>query len=159
MSEPLPWYKHFWPWFIVVLLLGVIIKSLVALNIAIDNADSLVSDDYYKEGKAINMDLRKIKQAKNLGMQFLVKVEEHQLIITQHGGPQYKAALQVSFIHPTLEDKDFNVNATADGTGAYRIALSNAITGPWNVRLEGFDNSWRIQQRVVINDDVEYWLN
>ncbi|MCC4831859.1 FixH family protein [Shewanella sp. 10N.7] len=159
MSDVQPWYKHFWPWFIVVLLLVVVIKSMVAMGIAIDNADSLVSDDYYKEGKAINMDLRKIKQAKNLGMQFLVEVDDHELKISQHGGPEYRAALQVSFIHPTLEDKDFRINATADGNGDFRIGLSEAISGPWNVRLQGFDNSWRIQQRIDIQDDVEYWLN
>ncbi|ARD22353.1 MULTISPECIES: FixH family protein [Shewanella] len=159
MSAPLPWYKHFWPWFIIVLLLVVVLKSMVAMSIAIDNADSLVSDDYYKEGKAINMDLRKIKQAKNLGMQYLVEVDDHELIISQHGGPAYTAALKVSFIHPTIEEKDFNINATADGEGNYRIGLSNAISGPWNVRLEGFDASWRIQQRIEITDDVEYWLN
>ncbi len=159
MSDVQPWYKHFWPWFIVVLLLVVVIKSMVAMSIAIDNADSLVSDDYYKEGKAINMDLRKIKQAKNLGMQFLIEVHDHELKISQHGGPEYRAALQVSFIHPTLEDKDFRINATADGNGDFRIGLSEAISGPWNVRLQGFDNSWRIQQRIDIQDDLEYWLN
>ncbi|WP_144207845.1 FixH family protein [Shewanella donghaensis] len=159
MSAPLPWYKHFWPWFIVVLLFIVVLKSMIALGIAIDNADSLVSDDYYKEGKAINMDLRKIKQAKNLGMQYLIEVDDQELVITQHGGPEYRAALSVSFIHPTQEEKDFKINATADGNGAYRIGLSEAISGAWNVRLESFDASWRIQQRIEIADDVEYWLN
>ncbi|MFC1520505.1 FixH family protein, partial [Pseudomonadota bacterium] len=96
---------------------------------------------------------------KNLGMQYLIEVDDHELKISQHGGPAYQAVLKVSFIHPTLEEKDFNINATADGNGTYRIGLSEAISGPWNVRLEGFDASWRIQQRIEIHDDVEYWLN
>ncbi|WP_394131690.1 FixH family protein [Shewanella maritima] len=159
MSDIQPWYKQFWPWFLIILPLCVVIASLTTFKIALDNKDSLVAEDYYKQGRGINMDLRKIQHAKNIGMQFLVEVHDDELLITQHGGPEYKAALSVRFFHPTLADRDFNVNTTANAKGTYRIALSDAISGPWEVRLEGYDNTWRIQQRIEIKDDIEYWLN
>jgi len=159
MSKELPWYKQFWPWFLIVLPLCAVIASLTTLKIALDNSDSLVAEDYYKKGKAINMDLRKIKYAQQIGIKFLVKVGDKEVQITQHGGPQYRAALNVRFYHPTMADKDFNLHATADANYIYHIPLTDAISGPWEVRLEGFDAKWRIQQRINIKDDVEYWLN
>lgn len=159
MSKQLPWYKQFWPWFLIVLPMCAVIASLTTLKIALDNSDSLVADEYYKEGKGINMDLRKIKYAQQIGMKFLIKVNDESLLITQQGGPEYRAALNVKFYHPTIEEKDFNVQATADANYVYRIPLTEAISGPWEVRIEGFDGKWRIQQRIDIKDDVEYWLN
>ncbi|QBF84606.1 cytochrome C oxidase Cbb3 [Shewanella maritima] len=159
MSAPLPWYKQFWPWFLIVLPMCAVVASVTTLKIAMDNSDSLVAEDYYKQGKGINMDLKKIKHAKTIGMQYLVTVDDHQLVLSQQGGPEYGAALTVDFFHPTLEDKDFEVLATADAKGNYKIALQESISGPWEVRLESFDGKWRIQQRIDIQDDVEYWLN
>lgn len=159
MSKQLPWYKQFWPWFLIVLPMCAVIASLTTLKIALDNSDSLVADEYYKEGKGINMDLRKIKYAQQIGMKFLIKVNDESLLITQQGGPEYRAALNIKFYHPTIEEKDFNVQATADANYVYRIPLTEAISGPWEVRIEGFDGKWRIQQRIDIKDDVEYWLN
>ncbi|GGP55211.1 hypothetical protein GCM10009347_22490 [Shewanella algicola] len=159
MSKQLPWYKQFWPWFLIVLPMCAVIASLTTLKIALDNSDSLVADEYYKEGKGINMDLRKIKYAQQIGMKFLIKVNDESLLITQQGGPEYRAALNIKFYHPTIEEKDFNVQATADANYIYRIPLTDAISGPWEVRIEGFDGKWRIQQRIDIKDDVEYWLN
>ncbi|GGP75448.1 FixH family protein [Shewanella ulleungensis] len=159
MSNQPPWYKQFWPWFLIVLPMCAVIASLTTLKIALDNSDSLVAEEYYKEGKGINMDLRKIKYAQQIGMKFLVKVTDQELQITQQGGPEYRAALNVRFYHPTIEANDFSLNATADANYVYRIPLDAAIKGPWEVRIEGFDAKWRIQQRIEIKDDVEYWLN
>ena len=67
MSEPNPyggpWYVHFWPWFIVALLGTTVVAGLTTVYIAASGADSLVVDDYYKEGKAINRDLAQDHEA------------------------------------------------------------------------------------------------
>lgn len=159
MNKQQAWYKQFWPWFLIILPLCAVLASFNLLFLAIDNKDSLVSEDYYKDGKAINMDLKKIKQAKQLGMQFELLVDDNEVTITQHGGESYLAALSVEFFHPTIEKRDFGQIVTADGDNAYRIELANPISGAWEVRLEGFDRTWRIQKRLEIKDDSQYWLN
>ncbi|GIU25146.1 FixH family protein [Shewanella sp. MBTL60-007] len=159
MSTPQAWYKQFWPWFLFGLPLCAVLASINLLMIAIDTKDSLVTEDYYKEGKGINIDLRKIKQAKQLGMNYLLEFDDEYVEISQQGGEKYLAALSVSFFHPTLEERDFSQIVTADANGIYRIDLTQAIEGPWEVRIEGFDQSWRIQQRVTLVDDQQYWLN
>lgn len=159
MNEQQAWYKQFWPWFLIILPLCAVVASFITLKIALLNSDSLVAEDYYKEGKAINMDLSKVKYAKQLGMQFSLEQNHHEILLTQHGGPAYQAALKVEFYHPTLADKDLKLTVTADANHAYRITLPDVFTGPWEVRLEGFDGKWRIHQRVELKDSVQLWLN
>lgn len=159
MSEQQAWYKQFWPWFLIILPMCAVVASLTTFKIALDNSDSLVAEDYYKEGKAINMDLSKVKYAKQLGMQFSLEQANNEILLTQHGGPTYNTALKVEFYHPTIAEKDFKLTATADAKGVYRITLPNAITGAWEVRLESFDGKWRIHQRVELADNIQLWLN
>lgn len=43
--ELLPWYKQFWPWFIIALPASVVIASFFTLWLAISNPDHLVVDE------------------------------------------------------------------------------------------------------------------
>ncbi|MPY23898.1 FixH family protein [Shewanella psychropiezotolerans] len=159
MNKQQPWYKQFWPWFLIILPLCAVVASVNLLYLAVVNKDSLVSEDYYKDGKRINRDLKKIKYAKQLGLQFEMIVDDNTLTITQHGGEPYLAAMNVEFFHPTIKARDFTQVVTADGNQIYRIALEQPITGSWEVRLDGYDRKWRIQKRLEITDDGQYWLN
>jgi hypothetical protein len=52
-EKNLPWYKQFWPWFIIALPASVVIASFVTLWIAISNPDHLVVDeDEYRQLKS-----------------------------------------------------------------------------------------------------------
>ncbi|SQH76649.1 conserved protein of unknown function [Shewanella benthica] len=159
MNKLQPWYKQFWPWFLIILPLCAVVASINLLYLAVVNKDPLVSADYYKDGKRINRDLKKIKYAKQLGLQFEMIVDNNTLTITQHGGEPYLAAMNVEFFHPTIEARDFTQVVTADGNQVYRIALDKPIIGSWEVRLDGYDRKWRIQQRLEITDNGQYWLN
>ncbi|WP_076411568.1 FixH family protein [Shewanella sp. UCD-KL12] len=159
MNVQPPWYKQFWPWFLIILPLCAVVASMNLVYLAVVNKDSLVSEDYYKDGKRINMDLKKIKYAKQLGLQFEMLVDHNTLAITQHGGEAYTAALNVEFFHPTIQARDFTKMVPAGGDQVYRIELEEPITGSWEVRLDGFDRKWRIQKRLEIKDDGQYWLN
>ena len=67
-----PWYKQFWPWFLIALPASVVIGSFVTLGLFSKNAVSLVAEDYYKKGKGINIDLSKINAAKELDLGAMV---------------------------------------------------------------------------------------
>ena len=44
-GEILPWYKQFWPWFIIALPASVVVASFFTLWLAISNPDHLVVDE------------------------------------------------------------------------------------------------------------------
>ncbi|VEF26155.1 Uncharacterized protein conserved in bacteria [Shewanella baltica] len=159
MNEQQAWYKQFWPWFLIILPLCAVVASFTTLKIALTNSDSLVAEDYYKDGKAINMDLSKVKYAKQIGMNFLLEQTNNEILLTQQGGPASQAALKVEFYHPTIADRDIKLTATADASNVYRITVPATLFGPWEVRLESYDGKWRIHQRVELKDHVQLWLN
>ncbi|MGB0895627.1 MAG: FixH family protein [Parashewanella sp.] len=159
MDTPQPWYKQFWPWFLIILPLTVVCASVATLMIAMNNADPLVADDYYKKGKGINQDLSKIQKARALGMQFSIIVKPTEVLLQQHGGKQYKAALAVEFYHPTIKQNDFKQLVSADGNHIYHVELKQPLQGDWEIRLESFDKSWRLQKRLPLMTGTESWIN
>jgi hypothetical protein len=49
-GQDLPWYRQFWPWFIIALPASVVVASFITLWLAISNPDPLVikDDDYQR---------------------------------------------------------------------------------------------------------------
>jgi hypothetical protein len=52
-GQDLPWYRQFWPWFIIALPAAVVVASFFTLWLAISNPDHLVLDeDEYRQLKS-----------------------------------------------------------------------------------------------------------
>lgn len=52
-GEGMPWFKQFWPWFIIALPASVVIASFFTLWLAVSNPDHLVVDeDEYQQIKS-----------------------------------------------------------------------------------------------------------
>ncbi len=57
MPDARPWYRHAWPWLLAIAPAAALIGGFVTLWLAVTTSDSLVVDDYYREGRAINQQL------------------------------------------------------------------------------------------------------
>lgn len=149
--SPIPvWYKQFWPWFLITVPALSMVLSFSMLTLAINTDDSLVVDEYYKEGKAINLQLDKIKKAKKLDINTLLSVVDNRIAIQfASGAPASGEALHLDFYHATLESKDFHVLLTQDASGTYRAQAEISITGKWNVTLSPLDSSWKVSKPLV----------
>ncbi len=44
-----PWYKQFWPWFLIFLTVGVSMLTLVRVAILTNHSVNVVTEDYYKK--------------------------------------------------------------------------------------------------------------
>ena len=66
-TPPTPWYREPWPWLLMAGPAIVVVAGFVTLGMAINSADGLVADDYYKEGNAINMTMHRDVRARELG--------------------------------------------------------------------------------------------
>ena len=97
-----PWYKQFWPWFLIAVPIITLIMGGVLLKLAISTEDSLVVDDYYKEGKAINATLDKEIMARKRNITTELTVNDGRIALKFHSGiPQEGTALKLSFYHVT----------------------------------------------------------
>lgn len=123
--------------------------SFVTLGLFVNNSVSLVSEDYYKEGKGINVDLSRIHVAKGFKLQANVLSTDNGLIVNLDKGelPLYPA-LTVTFTHRTLPGKDFVRTVSSDANGNYRINLPKPLDGPWFLKLEPHNKEWTIQGKV-----------
>ncbi|AIV05596.1 CcoH [Vibrio harveyi] len=144
-----PWYKQFWPWFLIILPLTVVVWTIVTVVVFANNSVSLVAEDYYKKGKGINIDISKMNVARDLGLNATISSDNNTVVISFNKGelPHFPA-LTATFTHRTLPDRDFTKLLTADAKGNYRLTPENSIQGPWFVELEPHNKEWMIQGRV-----------
>lgn len=149
MNTPQPWYKQFWPWVLIILPTIAVIFSINMLFIAMDTEDTLVVDDYYQEGKWINIQLAKIHKAQALGIQGKLTVVNNRIEVTiQSNTPLDGAALTLDFHHATLSELDFHVQLLKNAAGRYVAEHSSDIAGKWQVTLTPFDQQWKIQENI-----------
>ncbi|MDN4501472.1 FixH family protein [Alteromonadaceae bacterium BrNp21-10] len=146
-----PWYKQFWPWFLITVPIITVIMSGYLIVLAFNTEDSMVIDDYYKEGKAINLQLAKIKRAKALNIRGQLFIEEQALRLSLDSNPPLDgSALTLDFHHPTLERLDFSLLLTLNAKGEYTAPLETTLSGKWSLTLSPFDNDWKLQQAVSL---------
>jgi hypothetical protein len=144
-----PWYKQFWPWFLIALPLTVVVGTLYTVFIFSQNSVSLVAEDYYKKGKGINVDISKVRVANELNLSAQIKSSDGAIIISFNKGDlEHYPALNVAVTHRTLADRDFNELVSASANGEYRLALTQDIDGPWFIELSPHNHEWLIQGRV-----------
>ena len=143
-ADALPWYRQFWPWFLIMLPASVVVAGLSTVYIASRHADDLVVDDYYKEGLAINRQLQKKHLADEL--QLSARLQFGPGNVTVHlSGPVDDPALRLSLSHPLEADRDFTVSLSRVGPGLYRGTLEHSIAPRWHWTLESqHENRWRL---------------
>lgn len=52
-NESTPWYKQFWPWFILAILGWGVVSASITLAVAVRNPPQMMTGDYAKLGKAL----------------------------------------------------------------------------------------------------------
>lgn len=157
-----PWYRQFWPWFIIALPASVVVAGFVTLYIAIKNDDSLVRDNYYKDGMGINQELAEDKRAIELGIQAKLTIDplvgEAWVELSEEKQP-LPAQLKLFMIHPTTADKDFELPLLHVGNGRYRGDLEMRPSGRWYIHLEGGEPElWRIRNEMIIDEQTTIQL-
>ncbi|MBF7072829.1 FixH family protein [Glaciecola sp. MH2013] len=144
-----PWYRQFYPWFLICIPVSSFIVGGIMISYATDGSDSLVIDDYYKEGKTINARLDKMQNARNLNIETMLSAEDGLISVDfLSGAPSTQAALKLDFYHVTQEQRDFQLLLSADANGVYRAQTDNNIQGKWRLRLTPLDEEWKVQQTI-----------
>lgn len=148
--KPAPWYKHRWPWLLMMGPMIVVLAGIHTTWLAFSRQDALVVGDYYKEGKAINQDLRRDRAAEALRLELDLRYDPAtgRLAgrIGSHGGA-YQTNLIVMLNHSTLPEKDIRLQVRSDNDGAFDIAVPMLDKARWQVTVEDSQREWRLAGR------------
>jgi hypothetical protein len=150
--DSLPWYRQFWPWFLIMLPASVVVAGFYTLYLANRYSDDLVVDDYYKNGLAINRQLEKKQRAVDLGISAQLQFSKVAVTV-QMAGPVDAAELQLLMSHPLESDRDFAVVLMRVDPGLYSGILQQAVAPRWHWTLQSeHAQSWRLDGSVKATD-------
>jgi len=161
-DKVIPWYKQFWPWFLIAIPTSSFIVGGFVINFAVNTTDSLVVDDYYKEGRAINARLDKKERAKYLNITTEIEIQDSGAlsVIFHSGRPKTGEAIKLIFYHVTLKDKDQEVLLSRDANGIYRgFAEGMPKKGKWRVTLIPLNEEWKIQKTLFFPKNGPFSFN
>ncbi|MBW8191512.1 FixH family protein [Neiella marina] len=147
-----PWYKQFWPWFILAFPLSAVVACFVTLFIFLGAQPDMVVDDYYKKGKAINFQKEKQSAALDLGLSAAVEITDAQITLRFEANEDALdgSALQLDFYHTTQAKRDFSVLAVLNGKGEYVAPLPKTIVNKWQLSIMPFDQRWRLRKTISL---------
>jgi len=142
-SQPVqPWYKEPWPWIIMSGPAAVIVAGIATTWIAFASADGLVADDYYRQGLAINQELKRDRRAAELGLSARAELSAGRLRVTLAGAQP--EVLIVHLAHGTRAGYDQRLRLAHAGGGIYEGSVPALPAGRWQVAIEDPRREWRI---------------
>jgi hypothetical protein len=109
----------------------------------------MVVDDYYKQGKAINQDLRRDRAASSLKLALHARYADGRLGGRLSGridsfGKPLAAPFTIHLAHPTLPQRDLTLLIRPDASGEFSVALPALEHTHWQVVVEGRQRDWRL---------------
>lgn len=112
--------------------------------------DDVVAGDYYKDGMAINVQLRADQMAEQLGISAEVILDPNVRILIP-GALDSAVRLNVHHVTDERLDQTFVLlpETGAEYSGASELGRILSGRGIWYLELEGLDGLWRLRSRVV----------
>jgi hypothetical protein len=147
------WYREPWVWLLIALPLSAVIGGMITIYLAVSTSDGLVVDDYYKRGKAINLDLARDAAAVRYGLTaslVLYQGDTLQLQLRAVNG-RWPDRIRLSLLHPTRAGLDQVVELYHAGGGSYQGRINPPGNGRWYVQLEADD--WRLFGSLPVPQD------
>lgn len=146
-TDSKPWYKQFWPWFLIAIPGSSVITGMVMLTVAIRGGDTLVRDDWYKDGMAINQRLDKQNRAREAGLKAFFSFSPGdnivQLRIDNLDNTQ-ESALFLDLVHPTMAQRDMRVELYKAPDDTWFAKLTATPDGLYYAQIRSGQQGWEI---------------
>lgn len=163
-----PWYKEFWAWFILTPLIVVVCVSTFTVTVAVKNADDRVLDDYYKEGRLINMRLDEDLAANQLALLADIVIDSSISEVSLHlqnNQQAFPESLILELSHPSDQQQDHQLTLQHIAKGRYRAELEQALNYRWYLRLrpvvdDGVNSPlWRLRGEIDMSKQANVRLS
>ncbi len=157
--NPTPWYKQFWPWFVISIPLSSMFVAVIQISYALNSPNDMVIDNYYKEGLGINTVLDKRNLATELKISASIIVDNTTGEVLLTGENTQEEWLTLNFYNSAISKKDFTIKLTRIADNQYRGNLDKSISGIWNLYLESAIG-WQISSRLNLSqsDSAQFTL-
>lgn len=132
-------------WLLISLPMTAVIAGMVTIYLAVSTSDGLVVDDYYKRGKAINVDLARDAAAARHELRADIDLDmrnNHVQLLLQGNIEPLPETLTLSLLHPTQAGYDQLLSLQHAGDGVYSGAIDDVGRGNWYLQLETVE--WRL---------------
>lgn len=143
--------KNTWLFFVVSIPLTSVILSSIMVYFAISGRDSLVSDNYYKDGLDINQTIGQDKLAQKLAVSAKVTINQDgdAFIKLDSLASAPEPFLTLKLVHPTLGDLDSATKLFPTENG-YIAEVPANLSGLWYIDLYAHDESWRVRKQTSL---------
>jgi hypothetical protein len=163
-----PWWTEWGLLLVVGLPALTILACAVTVTIAVKGRDGVVSEDYYRQGLAINQSLKRDEVAAKRGLSATLSLDsERQRIQVQvsqaHGetpssteSPE-RQHLRLELINAVHPERDQRLILSPERDGRWFAEVPGVAPGPWDIVLEG--NDWRLRaQRIRLGGDPQFLM-
>lgn len=147
-----PWWRHGWVWFLIGIPASAVIAGSITIWIAFTRADSLVADDYYREGRAINQRLEKDQAAVDHGVRLASTittlangVRRIEVLFDARQGLHPPEFIRLRLSHPTLDRMDIQATLVRVSGVRYASDVPGITSGRWYAQMEDDESVWRVK--------------
>ena len=162
-SQPTPWYKQFWPWFLLSIPLTAVIGGIITIKIALDNKIGLVKEDYYDEGLNINEQFARDQMALESGITAnLLFNQDNRLISVYLRGklPEKPDKLELTLSAPIDPAKDRTILLASNNGSLFNanIPENEELSGRYYIDLEPLNKAWRLKGEIRLPSTEPFQL-
>ena len=147
-----PWYRQFWPWFLICLPGSAVVASLYTLTLAVRTTDSLIvtSDDGMDIVTQRNLNSERL--ATKLGLEARINIDTDSgaivATLTAESPLDWPKTIDLLLSHPAFAERDRTIALTASipddaGNPTWSGHFVNVPDGRWYLVLVDGD-SWRL---------------
>lgn len=158
---PRPWYKEFWAWVVIGLPASVVIGCFFTVNIAFQNADTVVDSDWRKNGLSVEKQIEKENAAKALGLNAEVSISRQTGLISLKLQSTLKPEelgdkltnlkiLNLNLEHPTTANFDQKIKLHKTKNGLFKGKLTQFYSGLRYLNLMPLDNAWKLKGEITL---------
>ncbi len=154
-ASPEPWYRQFWPWFLILLPTLSVVASIATIIIATSSPHAMVVDDYARIGLATHRKMARDSRATELGMAAEIRVsgDPAEIRVSLEGDAPRPDHLILTLSHPTIADSDRQLAMPGHGE-LYSVRLEEPLAGRWYLQLTPPDGDWRLAGELLDGSDT-----
>lgn len=147
-----PWYRQFWPWFLIALPASAVIASLYTVSLAVRTTDSLVVASEDGMDVVAGRHLAAERRARELGLRATLNLNTASgaiiLTLAADSNVDWPTSLELLLSHPAFAENDMTIALTrslpdASGNPTWSGHFVEVPDGRWYLVLENGD-AWRL---------------